>query len=191
MPKLRTTKYVVTKMSQKFHFRRLFSKQHGERSQTLFKSSQQQFSHIYWSVCRIFSSKKSPLVICKILGLFANSLTADDKYTLLNRVNLMQPIQMELSKKQKLFWELSSAFLKSRSIFKHSQTKKSPSELMYFRNYGLQIKWLDKCLTIPASEDSSANNMVNGRKHCWNLPDSTFIVFIDYCEENVGGPSLS
>ena len=41
--------------------------------------------------------------MCKILGLFPNSLTADDKYTLLNRVSLMQPIQMELSKKQKLF----------------------------------------------------------------------------------------
>ena len=67
--------------------------------------------------------------MCKILGLFPNSLTADDKYTLLNRVSLMQPIQMELSKKQKLFWELSSAFLKSRSIFKYFQKKNHPQIL--------------------------------------------------------------
>ena len=39
------------------------------------------------------SWKKSLLVICKILGLFINTLTADDKYSLLNRDNLMQPIQ--------------------------------------------------------------------------------------------------
>ena len=39
------------------------------------------------------SWKKSLLVICKILGLFINTLTADDKYSLLNRDNLTQPIQ--------------------------------------------------------------------------------------------------
>ena len=47
------------------------------------------------------SWEKSVLVICKILGLFVNTLTTDDKYSLLNRVNLTHPMQMELSKKQK------------------------------------------------------------------------------------------
>ena len=32
-----------------------------------------------------FSWKKSVLVICKNLGLFVNPLTADNKYSLLNR----------------------------------------------------------------------------------------------------------
>ena len=35
---------------------------------------------------------------------------------------------------------------------------------MYFRNYGLRKKWLDKCLKSPASEDPSTSNMVNGPK---------------------------
>ena len=47
------------------------------------------------------------------LRLFVNLLTADDKYSLLNRDNLTQPIQVELSQKEKIcpkfflhFWNL-------------------------------------------------------------------------------------
>ena len=43
----------------------------------------------------------SPLVICELLGLFANTLTANDKYILRNRENLPQPIHIQISKKQK------------------------------------------------------------------------------------------
>ena len=56
---------------------------------------------------------------CKDLRLFVNTLTADDKYSLLNRDNLMQPIQMHLSQKQKSFSELFCKFFKSRSNFEH------------------------------------------------------------------------
>ena len=38
-------------------------------------------------------------MICKILELSVNTLTADDKYSVLNRDNLMQPIQRKLFKK--------------------------------------------------------------------------------------------
>ena len=36
--------------------------------------------------------------------IFINTLTADDKYSLLNRDNLMQPIQMHLCQKEKDFF---------------------------------------------------------------------------------------
>ena len=36
-----------------------------------------------------------------MLRLFVNTLTTDDKYSLLNRDNLTQPIQTQLSQKQK------------------------------------------------------------------------------------------
>ena len=65
------------------------------------------------------SWKKSLLVICKIIGLFVTTLTADDKCSFLNSDNLMQPIQMQLSKKQKSFSELFSAFLKPRLTFRY------------------------------------------------------------------------
>ena len=41
----------------------------------------------------------SNLVICQILGLFVNTLTACDNYALCNSQNLLQPIQVQLSKK--------------------------------------------------------------------------------------------
>ena len=37
------------------------------------------------------------------LGLFVNTLTADDKQSILERDNLTQPIQIQLSNKQKTF----------------------------------------------------------------------------------------
>ena len=43
----------------------------------------------------------SLFVICDILELFVNTLTGDDKYSLHNREDLQQPIQIQLSKKQK------------------------------------------------------------------------------------------
>ena len=49
------------------------------------------------------SWKMSLLVICKILGLLFNTLSASGKYSLRGRENLLQPIQMQLSKKQNLF----------------------------------------------------------------------------------------
>ena len=42
---------------------------------------------------------------CKVARLFVNTLTADDKYSLLSRDNSMQTIQMQLWQKQKPFSE--------------------------------------------------------------------------------------
>ena len=67
--------------------------------------------------------KKSVLVIHKILGLFVNILTADDKHYLHNRDDLTQPIQIPLSQKQKNFSEFFLAFLKSILNFKHLPKK--------------------------------------------------------------------
>ena len=65
-------------------------------------------------------------MICKILGLFVNTLAADDKYSLLNRDNFAQSIKMQLSEKQKIFSECFSAVLKSKLNFEHFQKRKDP-----------------------------------------------------------------
>ena len=62
---------------------------------------------------------------------------------------------------------------------------------MHFWTYTLTTKLLDKCLICPLSEDPPTSNMVNGLKHCWNVNVSTFAIFIDYCEGNWAGKSLS
>ena len=66
------------------------------------------------------------LVLCKILGLFVNTLTDDDKYSLLYRDNLTQQIQILLFQKPKTFSKLSSKILKPTLNFEHFQEKDDP-----------------------------------------------------------------
>ena len=63
------------------------------------------------------------LVLCKLLRLFVKTLTNDEKYCLLYRDNLRQPIQILLSQKLKTFSEFFSAFLKSTLSFENFQKK--------------------------------------------------------------------
>ena len=66
------------------------------------------------------------LVLCKILGLFVNTLTDDEKYSLLYRDNLTQPIQILLSPKRKTFSQLFSKIFKPTLNFEHFQKKDDP-----------------------------------------------------------------
>ena len=65
-------------------------------------------------------------MLCKILSLFVNRLTADHKYSLLNRDNLMQAIQIQLSQKQNTFPRFFSPFLIFTLNFEHFQEKDEP-----------------------------------------------------------------
>ena len=62
-------------------------------------------------------------MIHKILTSFFNTLTVNDKYYLLSRDNLRQPIQMLLSKEQNTLSEFCFRFLKSILNFKHLPKK--------------------------------------------------------------------
>ena len=66
------------------------------------------------------------LVLCKILRLFVNTLTDDDKYSLLYRENLTQQIQILLSQKPKTFSQLYSKILKPTLNFEHFQKNHDP-----------------------------------------------------------------
>ena len=74
---------------------------------------------------RVVAFQKSVLVIHKILRLFANTLTVEEKHYMLNRDNRTQPIQMQLSEKQTNFVDFFFAFLKSILNFKHLPKKMS------------------------------------------------------------------
>ena len=58
--------------------------------------------------------------------MFVNTLTADEKYSLLNRDNLTQPIRTQLSQKQKAFSQVFLAFSKSRLNFEDFLKKDDP-----------------------------------------------------------------
>ena len=66
------------------------------------------------------------LVLWKILRLFINTLTTDDKYSLLNKENLTQPIQILLYQKDRTFSQIFSSFLKATFNFEHFQKKDDP-----------------------------------------------------------------
>ena len=123
-PKLRTPKNMVTSMYKKSRFKGSFGKQHGKRLQTLLKFAWQNLYHIHWFLWRQLTFKKPVLVICKILRLFPKTLSVDGKYSLLNRDNFTQPIQMQVFRKQKAFSQFFSPFLKPNLNFEHFQKKK-------------------------------------------------------------------
>ena len=58
--------------------------------------------------------------------MFVNTLTADDKYSLLNRDNLTQPIRTPLSQKHTAFSQFFLASSKSTLNFEHFQKKDDP-----------------------------------------------------------------
>ena len=90
-------------MSKNSRFRGPYSRRRQKLAETLLKPEWDYLYHNYWSLWRRLSWKKPLLVILKILGLSVNSLTVDDKYSLLNRDNLRQSIQMQLSQKEQIF----------------------------------------------------------------------------------------
>ena len=61
--------------------------------------------------------------------MFVHKVTADDKYSLLNRDNLMQPVQILLCQKQKTIFRLFFALLKSGLNFEHFRKKDDPHSL--------------------------------------------------------------
>ena len=64
--------------------------------------------------------------------MFVNTLTADDKYCVLNRENLKQPIRTQLSQNQKAFFQLFLAFPKYALHFEQFQKKDDPHSKFIF-----------------------------------------------------------
>ena len=75
------------------------------------------------------SCKKSAVVRSKILGLFVNTLTAENKYSRRNIQTFAQQVQTPLSWKRKTFSRIFIAFLKTTSDGEHFQKKGESSSL--------------------------------------------------------------
>ena len=75
-------------MPKKPGVRTLMDSKHAKVSETLLKSAGHYFSDLFWSFRKKISLKKSNLVVSKILRMFANILTADDKYSLSVKVSV-------------------------------------------------------------------------------------------------------
>ena len=176
-------------MSKKSPLRQPFDKQKDTRAKALLKSWSQHIYHIYWTVPSQLSWKTSPLLTCRFLGLFVNTLATDEKSPVLTRDKLTIPIQMQWSQKQKTFPQFSAAFLKFKLNFKYFE-KKVSRMVFVFPKLRTPKAWSDKSLKTPVSPNPSTSNMVNIPKHCWNLYHSTFIPLIDHSQVNWVGKSL-
>ena len=102
--KLDTVKDLVRSLFQKDRLRNPFDSQHIKGSQTLVKSVSEHFYQIFLILSETMIWKISPLVICSILGVFRNRLTANYKYPVRDCGNLLSPIQMQLFLKPTTFF---------------------------------------------------------------------------------------
>ena len=71
------------------------------------------------------------LVLCKFSRLLVKTLTDDEKYSLLYREKLTQPIQILLSHKPKTFSIFFSAYSKSTLNFEHFRKKGHPHRRIF------------------------------------------------------------
>ena len=95
-PKLQNVKDLVRQHSKNCRFKTSFTSQHVKGSQTLEKSPWEHFYQIFAALWGEMIWKLAALLKLKIIGVFFNILTADDKYPLLDCENLRFPILMRL-----------------------------------------------------------------------------------------------
>ena len=68
-------------------------------------------------------------MICEILGLFINTLSVNDKYSLRYSEYFQESIQMQLLKKQKIIFQFFVSFLKYPANFGFFEKKIDPHSL--------------------------------------------------------------
>ena len=109
-PKLLIPKEVATETSRKSCFRTPFGNQRVNEFQTPLKVARHHYDPFFPWILGKLSCKKTALLWSKILRLFANTLTADDKYSCRNIQNFPQQIQT-------LFLDFLLIFLNVREIY--------------------------------------------------------------------------
>ena len=72
---------------------------------------------------KVIDLQKFLLDTWKFFRAFLNTLTADDRYSLISKNKWMQTIQMHLSQKQNIFPEFFSSFFEFLLNFEHFQKK--------------------------------------------------------------------
>ena len=72
---------------------------------------------------KVIELQKSLLDTWKFFRRFLNTLTADDRYSLISKNKWMETIQMHLSQKPRIFFEFFSSFFESALNIEHFQKK--------------------------------------------------------------------
>ena len=110
--KLFFRKDVATETSRKSFFRTPFGNQRVNGFQTPLKVARHHYYPFSPGVLGKLNWKNTALLWLKILRLFVNTLTADDKYSCSNNQNFLPQLQTLLSQKRKTFSWFFIPFLK-------------------------------------------------------------------------------
>ena len=121
-PKLLFRKEVATETSRRSCFKTRFGNVRVNGFQTPLKVARHHYYPFLQWISEKLSWKKTALLWSKILRLFANTLTADDKYSCRNMQKFLQQLQKLLSEKQKTFfwiiYSISEMYMKFRTFWK-------------------------------------------------------------------------
>ena len=126
-PKVLFPKEVATETSRRCCFRTPFGNQRVNGFQTPLKVATHHYYPLFPWISGKLSRKKAALFWSKNLRLFANTLTADDKYSCRNMQNFLQQLQTLLSQKRKTFSDILLHFWNVHEIY--NILKKSMSVL--------------------------------------------------------------
>ena len=121
--KLFFRKEVATETSRRSFFRTPFGNQRVNGLQTPLKVARHHYYPFVPWISGKLSWKNTALLRSKILILFANWLTADDKYSFRNLQNFLEQLQTLLSQKRKTFSRYFIPFLKCAWNLQHFQKK--------------------------------------------------------------------
>ena len=121
--KLLFRKDVATETSRTSCFRTPFGNQRVNGFQTPLKVATHRYYPFFPWISGKLSWKKTALLWLKILRLFVNTLTADEKYSFRNVQNFLQQFQTLLSEKRKIFSGFLIAFLKCAWNLQHFEKK--------------------------------------------------------------------
>ena len=112
------------------------------------------------------------------------------RWLLMKSDNLTIRIQMQFYQKQKTFSLFLLLFWILAEVFDVLNKKITLIDFVFSKLHSSK-RWSDKCVKSLVSEDAWRSSMVNVRKHCLNLHQITFIIFIDNCQVNWIGKSRS
>ena len=149
---------LVRTFSKEPRFTTDFGSQHVKVSQMLAKFPWELFYHVFSSFSRTLIWKISLPVLGEIWGVFVNTLTTDAKYPVQDCENLQLPIQTQLSKKRKTFFEFFLRFLEYAWKFKYFEIKMIVIANL-FPKLQMGKNWLDQSLKSAVSEHALTVNM--------------------------------
>ena len=128
-PKVLLPKEAATETFRRSCFRTPFGNQRVNGFQTPLKVARHHLYALFPRISGKLSWKKTALLWSKILRLFANTLTADDKYSCRNIQNFLQQLQTPISEKWTTFSGFFIAFLICAWNLEHFEKKDDGSSL--------------------------------------------------------------